>query len=222
MVKNEEKCVDVLSVPAALLRRVPRYYNYLRRLQGEGEKYVSSSAVAQDLSQNAVQVRKDLALLSSVPGKSHLGFEIQQLLTDIESFLGYDNSSEAALVGVGSLGTALLYHKSLQYTGVEIVVAFDNRRSVQGKTINGKMVLSMGKMADLLKRLGIKLAVLTVPAEAAQGVADKLVAAGVRGILNMSPVHLSVPKGVIVRYTDISMELALMSQQVDGMIKKQG
>lgn len=215
-----DKSVDVLSVPAALLRRVPRYYNYLRRIQEEGEQYVSSSAVADCLGQNSVQVRKDLALLSSVPGKSHLGFEIKQLLIDIESFLGYNNASEAILVGVGSLGTALLCHQSLQYTSVDIIVAFDNRRSIQGKTINGKMVMPMSNMANLIKRMGITLAVITVPAYAAQGVADKLVSAGIKGILNMAPVHLTVPKDVIVRYTDISMDLALLAQQVTETWRK--
>lgn len=219
--KKEEKSVDVLSVPAALLSRVPKYYNYLRKLYEEGKKYVSSSSVAKELDQNSVQVRKDLALLSSVPGKSHLGFVIEQLLKDIELFLGYDNTSEVVLVGVGSLGTALLCHKSLNYTGVEIVMAFDNRRAMQGKSINGKIVMSVGKMQEMIKQFGIKLAIITVPAEAAQSVADKLVSAGIKGILNMAPVHLVVPQDVLVRYSDVSMEMALLAQQVDETMRRE-
>lgn len=204
---------EVFSVPAALLRRLPKYYNYLRRVQALGETYVSSVVMAEDLGQSSVQVRKELALLSSTPGKSRKGFEVNQLLKDIETFLGYDNTTDVALVGVGNLGKALLCHNGFVNCGLDIVVAFDTNKALQGQTINGKKIMPVGKVTDLVCRLGIHLAIIATPAAAAQSVCDKLVKGGVRGILNLSPSHLVVPKGVTVQDSDIAMTMSILAKK---------
>ncbi len=205
---------ELFSVPAALLRRLPKYYNYLRRLQAHGEFYVSSVAMADDLGQSSVQVRKELAMLSSTPGKSRKGFEVNQLLKDIEIFLGYDNKTDVALVGVGNLGKALLCHNGFVSCGLDIVVAFDVNKSLQGTSVNNKKILPVGKITDLVSRLGIRLAIIATPPSAAQSVCDKLVKGGVHGILNLTATHLVVPKDVIVQDSDIAMIMSILSKRV--------
>lgn len=214
MIEDNENSTPTQCVSSALLRRLPNYYNYLRNLHEAGETYVSSAKLAQDMFLNAVQVRKDLAQLSSLPGKSRLGFDIAVLLSDIETFLGYDYCSDAVLIGAGSLGMALLAHNGFADCGLNIVAAFDVRKSVQGKTVNDKPVFPMGKMEEVVHRLGIKLAIIAVPAKAAQGVCDRLVKCGIRGILNMAPTHLKAPQQVVVRDENIAMALVMVSKLV--------
>ena len=209
-----EKGIHVFGVSEALLRRTPKYYKYICKQAEEGGDYISSSELAQALGLGAVQVRKDLALLSSVPGQSRVGFSTRTLKADIEKFLGYNVTNEAILVGVGNMGAALLAHKGFARCGLKLVAAFDVRKSMQGKTIDGKPVLPMSQMAALVEREGIKLAIIAVPASAAQGVCNKLVKAGIEGILNLSPTHIDVPHNVMTQDEDIASALSILAQKV--------
>lgn len=197
------------------MRRAPKYYKYICKQAEVGCDFVSSSELATALGLGAVQVRKDLALLSSVPGHSRVGFDAKLLKKDMERFLGYNNTNEAVLVGVGNMGAALLAHKGFVRCGLKIVAAFDVRKSIQGKIIDDKLVLPMSKMASLIDRLKIRLAIIAVPAPAAQGVCNKLVKAGIKGILNLSPTHIDVPPSVVLQDEDIAAALAILAQKVE-------
>lgn len=205
---------SVNEVSSALLHRLPRYNNYLRKLRAQGEIYISSAKIACDMSLNPVLVRKDLAQISTTPGKPRLGFEINALVKDFEDFLGYNSEDKAILIGAGNLGKALMSYNGFAAYGLDIVAAFDNNSSAQRYSINGKPVLPMDRMKEVVERNGVGLGIITVPATEAQEVCDKMVACGIKGILNFAPVHLDVPDNVEIQEDNIAVSLALLSKKI--------
>lgn len=205
---------SVNEVSTALLHRLPRYNNYLRKLRDRGEIYISSAKIACDMSLNPVLVRKDLAQISTTPGKPRLGFEINALVKDFEDFLGYNSEDKAILIGAGNLGKALMSYNGFNAYGLDIVAAFDNNASVQRYSINGKPVLPMERLTEIVTRYSVGLGIITVPALEAQQVCDLMVAAGIKGILNFAPVHLDVPDTVEIQEDNIAVSLALLSKKI--------
>lgn len=205
---------SVNEVSSALLHRLPKYHNYLRRLRERGEIYISSAKIADDMALNPVLVRKDLAQISTTPGKPRLGFEIDALVKDFDDFLGYNNEDKAIIVGAGNLGKALMSYNGFLNYGLEIVAAFDNNESQQRYSVNGKQILPMESMGKVVEESGVKLGVITVPATEAQTVCDQMVAAGIRGILNFAPVHLDTPDNVVVQEDNIAVSLALLAKKI--------
>jgi redox-sensing transcriptional repressor len=194
------------AVPRRTLERLPLYLNYLRSLPKDGSSNISATAVAEALGLNDVQVRKDLAL-ASCGGKPKVGYVTENLIHDIERFLGYDNEDSAVIVGAGNLGRALLSHEGFSGCGLSIVAAFDSDENVIGRTLNGKQILPAAKLADLCSRLRIRTGIIAVPAEEAQKVCDDLVAGGVRAIWNFAPVHLTKPAGVAIKNENMACTL---------------
>ena len=210
--QNEKKQTKKsLIVMKSTLSRLPMYYYYLLEKSKQGEDYVSSTAIAETLSLNPVQVRKDLASISTVRGKPNHGFLTMQLMADLREYMGYDHDDEAVMVGVGRLGSALMHYDGFEHCGVNIVAGFDTDPEKVGTVVNDKPVLDMAKMPSLLKRLGVQIAILAVPLEVAQTVADQLIAAGVRAIWNWSPTLLNVPDGVVVKNENVAATLAWIS-----------
>lgn len=205
---------SVNEVSSALLHRLPRYNNYLRKLRDRGETYISSAKIADDMSLNPVLVRKDLAQISTTPGKPRLGFEINALVKDFEDFLGYNSEDKAVLVGAGNLGKALMSYNGFSAYGLDIVAAFDNNSSMQRYSINGKPVLPMEQLKEVVASHGVKLGIITVPAAEAQTVCDQMVASGIKGILNFAPVHLDVNDDVEIQEDNIAVSLALLSKKI--------
>lgn len=201
---------DFKTAPLPTVRRLPVYLAILRDLHERGTEQVSATYIATELGLESIQVRKDLAH-TGIVGKPGVGFTIVDLIEKIEAFLGWDNTTDAFLVGAGSLGTALLGYTGFKRYGLNIAAAFDADPEKVGQSIHGKRVLPMEKLGDLTGRMHIHMAILTVPAEAAQGVADTLVAAGIRAIWNFTAVSLKVPPQVIVQNTELSSELAVLS-----------
>lgn len=205
---------SVNEVSSALLHRLPRYNNYLRKLRDRGEMYISSAKIADDMSLNPVLVRKDLAQISTTPGKPRLGFEINALVKDFEDFLGYNSDDKAILIGAGNLGKALMSYNGFNAYGLEIVAAFDNNTSTQRYSVNGKPILPIERMKEVVSQQGIRLGIITVPATEAQSVCDQMVACGIKGILNFAPVHLDVPEDVEIQEDNIAVSLALLSKKI--------
>lgn len=214
--KKRMKDEKPLVIPKSTLSRLPIYYCYLQERLAEGQEFVSSSAVAASLSLNAVQVRKDLAGVSSAPGRSKVGFRTEQLLNDMKSYLGYDNYNEAVLVGVGGLGKTLLQYPGFKNYGLDVVAGFDVDANVVGKTIGGKPVYPMAQLEGLVRRLGVNLGIITVPGAQAQTVADQLVACGIKGIWNFAPAHINLPTGVIIKNENLAASLAVLSSRLVG------
>lgn len=201
----------VRSVSRQTLLRLPVYLDFLKRLPA-GDARISAPKLAAALGLNEVQVRKDLAAVSSCAGKPKTGFEVARLVRDIEAFLGYDSVNEAVLVGAGKLGRALLGYEGFALFGIRLVAAFDREADETAPYIRGApKILPVSKLTDLCRRMGVHIGIITVPAESAQEVCDMLVEGGVRAIWNFAPVRLRVPDGVLLQNENIASSLAVLS-----------
>ena len=203
-----------LVIPKSTLSRLPLYYSHIRKMQQQGDKYVSAAAVAQSLNLNPVLVPKDLSGVSSVEGKPRAGFEIDTLLHDLSEFLGYNKVDEAILVGVGSLGRLILTNTEFSSMGLDIAVGFDKDPDLVGLQIGSKYILPMEKMESYIKRTGVKIGIITVPADQAQSVCDQMVECGILAIWNFAFTLLNVPKGILVKNENLPSSLAVLSQQL--------
>ncbi len=194
------------KIPDETIRRLPVYLRGLLYLSGEGWQNVSSRDLADFLSVNPWQIRKDFSYFGDF-GTRGIGYDIKTLVRQIGKILKLDAGHKAALVGVGNLGSAVLAYPGFRIYGFDIVAAFDADRKKIGKKIKCVTVEDISKLRDL-KRKKIDLGIIAVPQEAAQEVADALVKAGVKGILNFAPCYLTVPKKIKVITIDIAMDLA--------------
>ena len=195
---------ELTNISKATIGRMPSYLRFLKERELAGERTISSTAIAEGLSLNAVQVRKDLAVISSVAGKPKLGFEIADLIAGINRFLGYDNVTDAVLVGAGGLGRALVGYGGFKNYGLNIVAAFDTSPKLIGKSFGGVQVFDAAETSRLVRRLNVLIGIIAVPKEAAQQVADELVEGGVRAIWNFAPANLVLPQGIAVKNEDMA------------------
>lgn len=193
------------------LKRLPKYLRYLGELDEHNIKNVSSASVAKYFGFTAIQVRKDLAMVSTKGGRPKTGFDVKNLIKDIENKLGYDNITDAVIVGVGNLGETLMSYKGFEKYGINIVTGFDSAVNNPVELENGKKILPASKLGDVVGRLGIKIGIIAVPRYAAQKVADELIEAGIIAIWNFAPKHLHVPKEIIVRNEDLGASLAVLT-----------
>ncbi len=206
------------EISKATIGRMPLYLHFLQEESSKGAKYISSAVIAQNIPVSAVLVRKDLAIVSSQPGRPRLGFEVVRLIADIEKFLGYDNLSDAVIVGAGGLGKAFLGYEGFKSNGLNIVAAFDVDPAVIGERIAGKEVYALSELPQFVTKGKINIGIVTVPKEAAQGVVDLMVRSGIRAVWNFAPIPLKVPKGIIVKNEDLSASLALLAGELSKRI----
>lgn len=193
------------------IRRLPEYLRTLRDLECHGKILVSSSQLAEAMNIEPILVRKDLAM-TGIEGTPRIGYNVSDVIASIEEFLGWGNSPmDVFLVGAGHLGTAILGYRELREHSHRIVAAFDRDPEKIGKTIHGVRVFKLDKLPDLVMRLDVHLAILTVPPQAAQEAADFLVRAGIQGIWNFTTVNLEVPAGVVTHKEDLMSGLAVLS-----------
>ncbi len=205
---------EITNVSKATIGRMPAYLRYLKEKQLQGERIISSTAIAEDLRLSAVQVRKDLSVIGSVAGKPKLGFGIGELIEGINRFLGYDNVTDAVLVGAGGLGSALLGYSGFKNYGLNIVAAFDSDPALIGKEVGGVKVFDASQISRLVRRLNVRIGIITVPKAAAQQVADELVGGGVRAIWNFAAAHLILPENIAVKNEDMAASLAILSKRL--------
>lgn len=199
-----------MTISVSSLQRLPKYLRVLKKLQESDVEYVSSTYIANELKLNSIQVRKDLACVSSNDGKARIGFKVSELIDDIENFLDLNNFKDAIVVGAGRLGLALMNYKGFE-NNINIIMAFDNDH----RKCDNKKVFHIDKLENLIKRMNIHIAIMTLPKENAQEVCDRLVKSGIRGIWNFSPVTLKVPETVKVRNEDLSSSLAVLLKQIN-------
>ncbi|HWQ73710.1 MAG TPA: redox-sensing transcriptional repressor Rex [Syntrophomonas sp.] len=205
------------NITLQMLQRLPKYLNYLTALPPEGAANISATAIAEALKLNDVQVRKDLASVSD-GGKPKVGYVTQNLINDIKEILGYNNSHDAIIVGVGSLGHALLSYEGFSKYGLNIVAGFDTDEKIIGTEVGGKMILPVTKLENLCERMRIRIGIIAVPAGAAQSVCDTLVQSGVLAIWNFAPVHLNTGEGILVQDENMAASLALLSRHLTEKI----
>jgi len=198
------------EIPRKTIYRLSIYLRCLARLAENSIGTVSSEALAKAAGVKPTQLRKDLAYFGTF-GTRGLGYEVADLSKKISEELGTSRLQPVILVGVGNLGLALLSYRGFEKEGFEIVAAFDlNPNRERDKEVK-QPIYGMNELSALIKRQNIKMGVLTVPASAAQEVTNHLIAAGITGILNFSPIVLSVPEEVMVNNVNLAIELENLS-----------
>ncbi len=206
------------EISKAVLKRLPGYLSYLKSIQDAPTPYISATALAAALGMGEVQVRKDLAMVSS-GGRPKIGYVRENLIEDIEQFLGYDNTTDAVLIGAGKLGQALMGYKGFQEYGLNILAAFD-RCPKSDRTEEGKPVYPMNCLEKYCRDHKVLMAIITVPGEAAQEVCDQLIHCGIKAIWSFAPAHLDVPDRILVQYENMATSLAVLSMHLQNQIKK--
>lgn len=202
---------DEKSISKATIARMPLYLHFLQEESSKGAQYISSTVIAQNISVSSVLVRKDLALVSSEAGRPRLGFAINRLIVDIEKFLGYDNLSDAIIVGAGGLGRAFLGYEGFKSNGLNIVAAFDIAENLIGTKVMGKEILPISAMKDFVAEHKIRIGIITVPKIAAQEVLNKMIDAGIQAVWNFAPAPLRVPKEIVLKTEDLAASLAMLA-----------
>ena len=197
------------NVSGQTMRRLPVYLHYLKTIRNR-QTTISATAIAEAFGLNDVQVRKDLGAVSGT-GRPRTGYVVEELIAQIENCLGYNRHIQAMLVGVGHLGKALLAYEGFRDYGIDIMAGFDVDSEVTGTCVHGKPVFGMDVLETICRGNDIRLAILTVPVGVAQETCDRLVACGVKAILNFSPVILKAPEGVAVENENIASSLAVLS-----------
>ena len=190
----------------ASVQRFSLYLRYLERWNQEGAQVVSSGQLGEALGINDAQVRKDLGNLGNL-GQPGIGYYTRELITALRHRLGVDRTWPAVVVGVGNLARALLRYRGFHQQGFEFVALFDADPQKVGQTIEGLVIHSPDKMPEVIATAKAELAVVAVPADMAQGVADALVAAGIKGILNFAPIMLRLPSHVSLIAVDLAVQL---------------
>ena len=206
-----KKQIDVKEISKATIARMPLYLHFLQEEASKGAQYISSTVIAQNIAVSSVLVRKDLALVSSQAGRPRLGFSISRLIVDIEKFLGYDNLSDAIIVGAGGLGRAFLGYEGFKNNGLNIVAAFDVSEELIGTKVLGKEILPLSKLDSFVEEHKIRIGIITVPKMAAQDVLNKMVGAGIKAIWNFAPAPLRAPKDVVLKTEDLAASLAMLA-----------
>ena len=200
----------VIEVPDIVIGRLPIYLRALNLLLEAGQEFTSSQELGQKLGIGSAQIRKDLSHFGEF-GKQGTGYEINYLREQIAKILHVDRDWAVALVGFGDLGQAIAHYGGFASKGFHIEAIFDNDPAKIGKNSNGEVVADMKSLAQTLSELKIKMAIVAVPAAAAQAVCDALVEAGVKAILNYAPITLTVPGDVQVQYIDPVVHLQRMT-----------
>lgn len=199
------------------LQRLPLYLSYIKSLPEDAPKNISATMIAEALQLNDVQVRKDIASVSS-SGKPKVGYNVKDLITELEAFLGYDNVDDAILVGAGSLGKALLNYGGFKEYGLNVMAAFD--LCEEPIAFQNKIIYPMDELKRVCHENNIKIGIITAPASSAQEICDKLVESDIQAIWNFAPVHLLVPDGILVQNENMASSLALLSNHLREELKK--
>lgn len=196
------------------VRRLPAYLTILRELFLKEEQFVSSSYLAERMEIEPILVRKDLEL-TRINGTPRIGYCIEDLIKGIEDFLGLGETLDAFLVGVGQIGTSILYNRELTNLGLNIVAAFDKEPQKIKALIQEVPVFDISRLAELSKGFRAGLAILCVPPEDAQEVTDILVMSGIKGIWNFTSANLVVPEDVVAQKEDLASGLAVLSVKLN-------
>jgi redox-sensing transcriptional repressor len=193
------------------LKRIPLYLNYLKNLPEE-YSHITAAALARAMGLGEVLVRKDLGNISG-GGRPRTGYNRLKLIRTIEEYLGYDNATDAVLVGAGKLGQALMGYQGFQQYGMRITAAFDISISHETK-LDGISAYTLHQLREYCQNNRILMGIIAVPANQAQSVADDLVAAGIKAIWCFSPVYLNLPEKLIVQYENMAASFAMLSVQL--------
>ena len=206
------------KISKSVLKRLPGYLAYLKNMPEGCPAHISATALANALGMGEVQVRKDLALVSD-GGRPKIGYNRLGLIDDIEQFLGYDNTTDAVLIGAGKLGQALCGYSGFDAYGLNILAAFDANPTADS-TDDGKPIYHISRLDSFCRANKILMGIITVPAQHAQAVCDQLIACCIKAVWNFAPVHLDVPANILVQNENMATSLALLSMHLQAQIKE--
>jgi redox-sensing transcriptional repressor len=201
-------------IPNPAVRRLSLYLRQLEAFRKKDRRTISSKQLGESLNLTDAQVRKDLAYFGQF-GHPGIGYRVEDLIARCRHILGTDKTWNVLLVGAGNLGRALLTYHGFQSKGFRLAAVFDADPSKVGKKHGEFVIQPLSELAKTVQQLQIRLGILAVPAEAAQDVADQLVAAGVRGLLNFAPVSITVPPTIALNAVDLAVQLEQLSFQVN-------
>jgi len=201
------------SIPNPAVRRLSLYLRQLEAVQRKGRRTISSKQLGESLRLTDAQVRKDLAYFGQF-GHPGIGYRVEDLILQLRKILGTDRTWNVLLVGAGNVGKALSSYRGFRAKGFQVVAVFDNDPSKVGRKLGAFTVRPLGEIQKAVEEFGARLAILAVPADNAQDVADQLIGAGIRGLLNFAPVSLSAPRDVAVSAVDVAVQLEQLAFQV--------
>jgi redox-sensing transcriptional repressor len=202
--------MDEKMIPDIVVGRLPLYLRSLQHMRDEGRNITSSQELGERLGVSAAQIRKDLSHFGEF-GKQGTGYQINFLINQIKQILHLDRDWSVVVVGAGDVGSAVARYKGFTNRGFRVAMVFDSDPAKVGNTIDEYTVQDSATLVDVVRQAGHLIAMITVPASEAQAVADLLVKAGVKAILNYAPISLNVPPGVYVQYIDPSVHLQRMT-----------
>lgn len=201
---------ETKPVPDIVVGRLPIYLRALNHLLSEGQQITASKQLARRLGISSAQIRKDLSHFGEF-GKQGMGYDISHLRDQLRSILKVDREWDMALVGAGDLGHAIVHHGGFEGRGFSVACVFDNNPQKIGRYLGQLEICDLTTLPETIRALGIRIAIVAVPASAAQAVVDKLVNAGVKAILNYTPITVTVPPDVRVQYIDPVIHLQHMT-----------
>lgn len=201
------------DIPIPTIKRLPSYLRLLKQYFEEGQTMVSATTLAEELGLKPIQVRKDISC-TGIEGRPKVGFTIARLIDAIIHTLGWDNTTDAILVGAGHLGSALARYEGFDTYGLKIVAAFDIDEVKWGAKLGEVPVYPISDIRGYLNANHVNIGVLAVPASHAQEVAELLVSCGIMAIWNFAPKDLKLPKRVVVQRTDLATSFAVLSAKV--------
>ena len=203
--------MEKIKIPKATAKRLPLYYRYLLILNEEGKDKVSSTELSEAVQVDSASIRRDFSYFGAL-GKRGYGYDVKNLLTFFKKILNQDTLTNVALIGVGNLGRALLNYNFKRSNNIRI----DINKEITGRILSGVPVYDMDDLKQQLSDQQISIAILTVPSTAAQKTTDEMVDAGVKGIMNFTPIRLSAPANVRVQNVDLATELQTLIYFLDS------
>lgn len=209
---NEKK--DIL-LPEPTLRRLPWYLAYVNMLQSQGIDHVSSTQISKDINVDSSKIAKDLSFLN-IKGKTRIGYQVDNLAAELSNFLGFRQEHSAIMIGVGSLGAALIQDSGLIQYGLRIVAGFDINEEIIGKEICGVPVFNISDLKEQQRIYKANIGILAVPVEHAQESADLLSECGVKAIWNFTPFRIKVDEDMVIQNTSIYAHLAVMYNRINA------
>ncbi len=201
-----------VKLPQATIARLPVYLRSLVILANKGEQIISSDGLASLAGTNAAQLRKDLSYLGEF-GTRGVGYEVDQLINEMSKWLGLLRDRTVVIVGLGRLGGALVGYQGFSEKGFKVVGAFDRDPAKVNTEVDGIRIRDINELKDFTKSIvgGVDIGIIATQASSAQGVANRMVSAGIKAIINFAPITIEVPDGVVLRQVDLSVELQILS-----------
>jgi len=206
-------------IPEPTLRRLPWYLAYVSLLRAENVEYISSTQISKELNVDSAKIAKDLSFLN-IKGKTRIGYEVVRLKHELEDFLGFKKKHNAVIIGVGSLGAALIQDSGLSHYGLNIVAGFDINPDIVGTQICQVPIYDIRQLSLLRPQLNAEIGIVAVPVDSAQQVADSMIASGIKAIWNFTPFRIRAPKDVVIQNTSIYAHLAVMYNRLGTQDKQ--